>query len=154
RGTVAMIAPGKTPRALDLALSGTEIGTVFLPSPRGLGSRAHWIAHTLRAKGTIVVDAGAVEALIERKRSLLPTGLVALEGDFAEGGAVELTGPDGTVVARGVSADSSSELESIRGKRAKDIHGILGYHLGDEVIRRDDLVMLKPIPSPSGRGLG
>lgn len=144
RGGLAIIAPGKMPGVLDRLFDGEDLGTLFLPATRTMSSRAQWIAHTLRAKGSLSLDHGAAEALVERKRSLLPTGIVAVEGSFGRGDPVDLTGPDGSVFARGLSAYSSTELGRIRGKRTREIFGILGYHLGDEVIHRDDLVILKP----------
>ncbi len=142
RGTAALIAPGKLPGVLNRILAGEDVGTLFLPVEDRLASRAHWIAHTLRPKGTVVVDHGAVEALLARHRSLLPSGVVAVRGSFHQGDAVDLSGPEGPVFARGLVTYSSSELDSIRGRRASEILGILGYHLGDEVVHKDDLVIL------------
>ncbi len=144
RGALAIIAPGKLPGVLDRVFSGEELGTLFLPAPQAMSSRAQWIAHTLRAKGSLSLDKGAAEALVLRKRSLLPTGVVGVEGSFSRGDPVDLAGPDGSIFARGLSAYSSAELGMIRGRRTREIYGILGYHLGDEVIHRDDLVILKP----------
>jgi glutamate 5-kinase len=144
RGGLAIIAPGKVLGVLDRLFAGDELGTLFLPAPRAMSSRAQWIAHTLRAKGSLSLDPGAVEAVVVRNRSLLPTGIVGIEGNFGRGDPVDLTGPTGSVFARGLSAYSSAELGRIQGKRTREIFGILGYHLGDEVIHRDDLVILKP----------
>jgi glutamate 5-kinase len=144
RGAMAIIAPGKLPGVLDQVLSGEELGTLFLPASQAMSSRAQWIAQTLRAKGNLSLDQGAAEALLLRKRSLLPTGVLGVEGSFARGDPVDLAGPDGSVFARGLSAYSSAELGMIRGRRTREIYSILGYHLGDEVIHRDDLVILKP----------
>ena len=142
RGIAAVIASGKMPNALDRILAGEDVGTIFFPVEDRLASRAHWIAHTLRAKGTVVVDQGAVAALVQRHRSLLPSGVTAVRGTFQQGDAVDLAGPEGAVFARGLATYSASELESIRGRRATEILGILGYHLGDEVVHKDDLVIL------------
>jgi len=144
RGALAVIAPGKLSGVLDRLFAGEELGTLFLPAPRAMSSRAQWIAHTLKAKGSLRLDDGAAEALAVRKRSLLPSGIVGIEGTFTRGDPVDVAGPDGTVFARGLCAYSSAELAMIRGRRTGEIYGILGYHLGDEVIHRDDLVILKP----------
>jgi glutamate 5-kinase len=144
RGGLAIIAPGKIPGVLDRLFAGDELGTLFLPAARAMSSRAQWIAHTLRAKGSLSLDPGAVEAVVVRNRSLLPTGIVGIEGNFGRGDPVDLTGPTGSVFARGLSTYSSAELGRIQGKRTREIFDILGYHLGDEVIHRDDLVILKP----------
>lgn len=144
RGAAAVIASGKSPEVLDRLLAGEDVGTLFTPAANRLASRAHWIAHTLRAKGTVVVDEGAVAALIDGKRSLLPSGVVAVRGTFQQGDAVDLSGPGGVVIGRGLSSYSSSELESIRGHRATEILDLLGYHLGDEVVHKDDMVIVPP----------
>jgi len=144
RGALAVIAPGKLCGVLDRLFAGEELGTLFLPALRAMSSRAQWIAHTLRAKGSLRLDHGAAEALAVRKRSLLPSGIVGIEGTFTRGDPVDVASPDGAVFARGLCAYSSAELAMIRGRRTGEIYGILGYHLGDEVIHRDDLVILKP----------
>jgi glutamate 5-kinase len=107
-----------------------------------LRSRAHWIAHTLRPKGTIVVDGGAAVAVLERNRSLLPSGVISVQGAFGQGDPVDLADAKLKVFARGLSTYSSSELESIRGKQSSEILAILRFHLGDEVVHKDDLVIL------------
>jgi glutamate 5-kinase len=146
RGTAAVIAAGKTPGMLEQVLKGEDVGTLFWPAAERLASRAHWIAHTLRARGTLVLDAGAVAALTEQQRSLLPSGVTAVRGSFRQGDPVDLAGADGTVFARGLAAYSSAELEAIRGRRAAEIMGVLGYHLGDEAVHKDDLVILERVP--------
>jgi glutamate 5-kinase len=143
RGIATVIAAGKEPDVLRRILAGEDVGTLFTPAEEGLRSRAHWIAHTLRPKGTIVVDGGAATALIARNRSLLPSGIVSVQGAFAQGDPVNLADPNLRVFGRGLSTYSSAELESIRGKRSSEILGILRYHLGDEVVHKDDLVILE-----------
>lgn len=142
RGTAAVIAPGKQPGILESILAGEDVGTLFWPATERLASRAHWIAHTLRPRGTLVVDPGAVTALVEQARSLLPSGIVAVRGTFRQGDPVDIESTDGRVFARGLSAYSSTEIETIRGRRAAEIMTLLGYHLGDEVVHKDDLVIL------------
>jgi len=146
RGTAAVIAAGKESDILRHILAGDDVGTLFAPVEEGMRSRAHWIAHTLRPKGTIVVDRGAAEALIARNRSLLPSGVVSVNGGFSQGDPVDLADSNLKVFARGLSTYSSSELEAIRGKRSAEIFGILQYHLGDEVVHKDDLVILDRDP--------
>jgi glutamate 5-kinase len=142
RGTAAVIVAGKTPGSLAQVLDGEDVGTIFWPATERLASRAHWIAHTLRARGTLVVDQGAVQALTDGRRSLLPSGIVAVRGTFRQGDPVDLQGPDGAVFARGLAVYSSTEIEAVRGKRAAEIMETLGYHLGDEAVHKDDLVLL------------
>ncbi len=142
RGTAAAIVSGKTPGILTAVLAGEDVGTLFWPSEERLASRAHWIAHTLRPRGTLVIDDGAVTALVGKHRSLLPSGIVAVRGSFRQGDPVDIARGDGTVVARGLAAYSASEMETIRGRKATEIEGLLGYHLGDEAVHKDDLVVL------------
>jgi glutamate 5-kinase len=144
RGTAAIIAHGQAPNVLERVLAGEAVGTLFWPAGERLASRDHWIAHTLRARGTLIVDDGAAEALLGRKRSLLPSGIVEVRGQFRNGDPVDVVRADGSVLARGLSRYASGELSSIRGRRAKEITSVLGYHLGDEAIHRDDLVLLVP----------
>ena len=143
RGTAAVIAAGKSPGVLGEVLAGGDVGTFFWAAREGLASRAHWIAHTLRARGTLVVDDGAARALVEHERSLLPSGIVAVRGTFRQGDPVDVARTDGAVFARGLAVYSASEMQAIRGKRAAEIAATLGFHLGDEAIHKDDLVLLK-----------
>lgn len=145
RGTAAVIAAGKTPGILSQVLAGEDVGTLFWPAAERLASRAHWIAHTLRPRGTLVVDAGAVAALRDKGRSLLPSGITTVKGAFRQGDPVDIADAAGEVFARGLSAYSSAELEAIRGKKAAEIIAALGYHLGDEAVHKDDLVVLERV---------
>jgi glutamate 5-kinase len=143
RGTAAVIAAGKEPGMLLRILAGEDVGTLFWPAAERLASRAHWIAHTLRPRGSLQVDAGAHAALLNQ-RSLLPSGITQVAGSFRQGDAVDLLNPEGRVFARGLATYASTELEAIRGRRGSEIEGILGYHLGDEAVHKDDLVLLEP----------
>jgi glutamate 5-kinase len=142
RGAAAVIVGGKEPGVLRRVLDGHDVGTLFWPATERLASRAHWIAHTLRARGTLVVDAGAATALLQQSRSLLPSGITAVRGAFRQGDPVDLAREDGSVFARGLTAYSSTELLAIRGKKTGEIATVLGFSLGDEAIHRDDLVLL------------
>lgn len=143
RGAYVAILPGKEPGALAALLDGEDIGTLLVPDEaRGkLSSRAHWIAHTLRPSGTVVVDDGAAEALVEHNKSLLPPGVVAVRGDFAEGDAVEIARGD-EVFARGLTRYSAGQLGKIVGLPSDRIREVLGFTTGDAVVHRDDLVLL------------
>jgi glutamate 5-kinase len=144
RGTASIIASGKEQGMLTRIFAGEDVGTLFWPATERLASRAHWIAHTLRPRGSLQLDAGAYAAL-QKGRSLLPSGIVRVEGSFQQGDPVDLLDPEGQIFARGLATYASSELESIRGKRGSEIEGVLGYHLGDEAVHKDDLVLLKPM---------
>ncbi|HTV79509.1 MAG TPA: glutamate 5-kinase [Steroidobacteraceae bacterium] len=116
--------------------------TWFVPSDTPVAARKQWIAGTLRPAGALGVDAGALKALSAGK-SLLPAGVVRLTGRFDRGDTVSILAPDGTEVARGISAYSDSDVTRIMGRRSAEIEGILGYRSGDALVHRDDLVMLR-----------
>jgi len=141
-GVPTLIINGRKPETLAAALAGDEVGTLFLPSGDSLSRRKHWIAYTLRPRGRIVVDTGAVAALSRRGKSLLPSGVVRVEGEFDRGACVLVCGLDGTEFARGIVDYSRQELEKICGCRSSEIEKCLGYRYGDEIIHRDNLVIL------------
>jgi len=103
-------------------------------------SRKKWIAGTLEPKGTLTIDAGAVAAL-RRGNSLLPVGVVRVEGGFARGDAVIIRGPDGAEIGRGLSAYDAEDALKIRGRASADIASILGFSGRAEMVHRDNLVV-------------
>ncbi len=119
-----------------------EIGTLVLPVGDRLASRKHWIAHTLKPGGALVVDDGARGAITAQGRSLLPAGLREVRGSFGVGDCVRCLGLDGSEFARGLVNYSAAELEKIRGRHSREIEAALGYKVSDEVIHRDDLVLI------------
>jgi len=141
-GVPTFMLNGKRPELIGQALAGEEVGTLFLPAVRSLTSRKHWIAHTLRPAGRIIVDDGARTALSGQGRSLLPSGIVRVEGAFDRGACVRVCGPDGVEFARGIVDYSLAEIQAIHGHRSGEIEEILGYRYGDEIIHRDNLVVL------------
>lgn len=141
-GEPMVIANGKTSQVIRRILEGEEIGTLFLPRKEKVTSRKRWIAFTRRRCGKIFVDKGAKEALRLKGRSLLPSGIVKVEGDFREGDMVSVVNGDDEEFARGLSNYSSLEIEKVKGAKTKDIKSILGYKYYDEVIHRDNLVIL------------
>jgi glutamate 5-kinase len=141
-GIPTVVISGRTTGALARVLAGEDLGTLFLPSEERLASRKHWIAYVLRPTGALVVDQGARTALVEKQKSLLPSGVREVRGKFAAGDAISVVDEAGAELARGLSAYSSDEIDRIRGKRSTDIEPILGYKYLDEVIHRDDLVVL------------
>jgi glutamate 5-kinase len=138
-GCAMAIAIGKVERPL-LALEQGARCTWFLPTPEGRSSRKRWIAGSLSSQGVFTVDAGAARALVNG-RSLLPAGVRSVEGQFDRGDPVTVVGPDGTVLARGLSAYASVDAERIAGHRSDEIEAILGWRGRDEMIHRDDLVL-------------
>jgi glutamate 5-kinase len=134
------IATGHVSRPLSALLQGGK-ATWFLPSATPGAARKQWIAGTLKPKGTLRVDAGAERALAGG-RSLLPAGVTAVDGPFGRGDAVSVVAADGREIARGLTAYPADEAALIVGRRSGDIQEILGYSGGDEIIHRDDLVLL------------
>jgi glutamate 5-kinase len=113
-----------------------------VPRDQQLGARKSWIKFGARPSGVISVDAGASRALRELGKSLLPSGLLGVSGDFGPGAAVDLQNEAGNTIARGLVAYSASEIRRLRGLRSEQIAETLGYSNGDAVIHRDDLVLL------------
>ncbi|WP_462418459.1 glutamate 5-kinase [Kytococcus sp. Marseille-QA3725] len=130
----------------EQALTGEDVGTFFTPTGRRSPARRQWIAHATRSTGRLVLDGGAVEAVVARQTSLLPVGITRIEGRFRAGDTVDLCAPDGHVVARGLSGYDALELRPLIGQRLP--HGLdVGRPRGvpasrRPVVRRDDLVVL------------
>lgn len=141
-GVPTIIASGKDMANVARVFAYERTGTLFLSRSDKLTSRKHWIATVLKPKGKIVVDDGAKEALISKGKSLLPTGIAGAEGDFGIGDAVLLEDGKGGKFAQGLAGYSHAEILLIMGHRSSRIGEILGYKYCDEVIHRDDLVIL------------
>ncbi len=139
-GCAMAIAFGRMDRPLTALLEGARC-TWFLPAPEGRSARKRWIAGALAPLGVLVVDAGAARALYAG-RSLLPAGVRSVEGTFERGDPVVVRGPDGAELARGLSAYGSAAASRIAGHRSDEIEDILGWRGRDEIIHRDDLVLL------------
>jgi glutamate 5-kinase len=134
------IADGHVARPVSALLAGAR-ATWFLPSATPGAARKQWIAGTLQPKGALHVDAGAERAL-GQGRSLLPAGVTTVEGQFERGDAVSVVGADGRELARGLIAYAADEARLIAGKQSGGIAEILGYSGRDEIIHRDDLVLM------------
>ncbi len=141
-GEAAVIADGRDPTVLRKIMAGEPVGTLFLPAAGKLSSYKRWLRFTSRPRGRVQVDAGARAALEERGKSLLPSGIVSVEGDFQRGDVVRIVGPEGDEFARGLSNYSEADIERIKGCHTRQIEQILGYKLYDEVIHRDNLALL------------
>jgi glutamate 5-kinase len=141
-GIPTIIADGARARVLTAVVDPTvEIGTLILATGNRLTRRKHWIAYTLKPAGTLAVDQGARDAVVERRGSLLPPGLRAVDGHFGAGECVRCLDPSGQEFARGLVNYSDAELRQIAGVRTPEIEKRLGYKISDEVIHRDDLVI-------------
>jgi len=119
-----------------------DVGTLVLPDENRLASRKHWIAYNLKPSGEIVVDDGAYDALVQKGKSLLPSGLREVRGSFGAGESVRCLDLQGREFARGLVNYSSQELNLIKGLHTSKIEKVLGYKAYDEIIHRDDLVVL------------
>ncbi len=141
-GIPMVIASGRVPGTLRRVLRGEPLGTYFVPRGDRLAGRKRWIAFAVPPQGRLTVDAGARSALVERGKSLLPSGVVEVEGEFHAGEVVSLSAADGKEFARGLTNYDAAELRKIQGAKTKDLEGRLGYKRFDEVIHRDNLVLL------------
>ncbi len=141
-GIPTIIVSGRQPNVIRRALEGDKVGTFFLPDKDRLAARKHWLRYTLKPKGSITVDEGAMQAITKRGKSLLPSGIVKVEGRFEYGDAVSLQGLNGKEIGRGLSNYTLDELRKIQGHHTKDIEALLGYKYYDEVVHRDNLVLL------------
>ncbi len=141
-GVPCVLASGRRQRIVSRILQGEPVGTFFLPRPARLSSRKHWIAFTREPQGTLRVDEGAVAALRDRGKSLLPSGVVEVAGRFRAGDLVRIVDPRGLEFARGLAGYSAEETSRIKGLRTSEIEKALGYRATDELIHRDNLVLL------------
>ncbi|MEA2736466.1 MAG: glutamate 5-kinase [Humisphaera sp.] len=139
-GEVMAVANGRDPNVLLRLMNGEEVGTLFAPSAKKQSSRSRWIG-AARPAGSIRVDSGAVIALVEKNRSLLPAGIMKVDGEFEPGDVVSIIGPDGTELARGLSNYTAADIERIRGKKTADVRTMLGEAAYDEVVHRNNLVL-------------
>ncbi len=141
-GVPVVIAGGKQPNVLTRAAAGEAVGTLFLPAERRMTSRKRWIGFTARPAGRLFVDDGARRALVEGGKSLLASGVQAYLGTFQKGDVVVLAVGNDSPFAQGVTNYSSAELALIRGHHTRDIQARLGRKAPDEVVHRDNLVIL------------
>lgn len=143
-GVPTVIAPGKLVGVLEALMRGDDVGTLLTPSSSAnvvVGKKV-WLGAGAVAVGELWLDNGAVTALKERGASLLSSGLIKVVGEFDEGAVVDLVGPDGRPFARGVSVYPARDLRLLCGVKSDQIYTLLGYKIIDEVIHRDDLLVL------------
>jgi len=140
-GVPTLLLNGETPNALGKAFEGNSSGTFFASNQSSLTHRKQWIAFTLRPKGEITLDEGAVAALVIRGKSLLPSGILSVKGTFLPGDPVSCTTGEGIVFAQGLSNYSAESLQRIKGKQTSEIQQLLGALEYEEVIHRDNLAL-------------
>lgn len=146
-GIPVVIASGHDPDVLSRLVCGEDLGTLIAKPAGGrpvVRSKKRWIAFFNRPEGSLIIDDGARRAVVEGGKSLLPIGVRAVEGDFAAGAVVTVRALGGEVVARGLADYGSDDLRTIQGHRTDAIAGLLGERSYDEVIHRDNMVVLDP----------
>ena len=141
-GTATIIASGKRPDALREIAAGHELGTLLVPAQEPDAARKRWLAGQLQARGRLHLDAGAVQVLRKSGSSLLAVGVTNVEGAFSRGEMVVCLGPEGEEVARGLVNYSADETRRIAGQPSSRFEEILGYMDDQELIHRDNLVVL------------
>ena len=141
-GEMVVIANGRHRNVLIELLDGGKVGTLLLPIRRKLSSRARWIGFGARPRGTVVIDDGARRALLERGKSLLPSGIVDVEGAFEKGSVVNIVDSRGETVARGLANYDAESVAKIAGHKSSEIARLLGSRPYTEVVHRDNLVVL------------
>jgi glutamate 5-kinase len=141
-GESVVIANGRREGVLDDLFRAEPVGTLFLPQDRTLPAWKRWLGYTAQPRGRLIVDAGAENAVRTQGRSLLPIGVVQVAGSFGKGDVVTLVGPEGEEFARGLSNYAAGELDRVRGLRTEQIRELLGAVPYEEVVHRDNLVVL------------
>ena len=140
-GSYLWIADGRTPDICGRLLKGEDVGTLFLPR-RKLSGRKRWFGYLRKSRGTITVDSGAAEALKKRGKSLLPSGATEAEGDFRRGDTVDIADAKGKIFARGLVNFDADECRKILGCKSGKLHQVLGAAADEELVHRDNLLLL------------
>lgn len=141
-GIKVVIAPGHRAEVVTALVAGEAIGTAFIPQDQPLEARKKWLFSGPASSGQLRVDAGAVRAMRDSGSSLLPTGITKVSGGFGRGEVVEVLGPDGSCIGRGLVRYSAKDLARIQGCHSAEINERLGFDYGAVAIHRDDLVLL------------
>jgi glutamate 5-kinase len=136
-----VITHGRQPQNISKILAGEAIGTQFEPQTRTENARKRWIAFGLLPMGKLYIDAGAVKALCESRKSLLAAGITQVEGEFMADDAIQICNLEGKEIARGLANYSRQEIEKIKGHHSEEIAAILGYAGPETIVHRDNLVL-------------
>ena len=142
-GASTVIAWGREPDALVRLTRGDAIGTLLVAQTQKTQARKQWMADHLQLRGTVVVDAGAAAKVRDEGKSLLPIGMVQVEGDFSRGDVIAVKGPDGTEIARGLANYASAEARLLCRKPSSEFEKLLGYAAEPEMLHRDNLVLTR-----------
>lgn len=146
-GIPTVVASGRAPESVEAILRGEEVGTLFIPSRSRMQSRKRWLAFASLPRGGIMVDAGARGALVLGGKSLLPSGVRGTQRTFRAGDVVSLVDLAGQEFGRGLANYSRDEVEKIKGLKSDEIAAVLGAKPYDEVVHRDNLVILEAPPT-------
>jgi glutamate 5-kinase len=141
-GASTVIAWGREPDVLIRLCAGEAIGTALIANTQKMAARKQWMADHLQLRGAVVIDAGAVSKVRDDGKSLLPVGMVAVQGEFHRGDVIAVLGPDGAEVARGLANYASSEARLIVRKSSHEFETILGFSGESEMIHRDNMVLI------------
>ena len=140
-GICTRIVHGGVENCITRTIKGEQIGTLFLPEKK-LGRTKWWTAFAFKPKGEVRVDKGAEEAILHHGKSLLPSGITMMEGDFKRGECIEVANEHGDVIAKGITNYASSDILRIKGLKSTEIEKKLGYKYAEEVIHRDNMVII------------
>jgi glutamate 5-kinase len=140
-GTSMVLMNGSEPSRIQQIFTGKPVGTVFLSSPTVVSSRKRWIAYGPQVVGELVIDSGAEQALIKQGKSLLPSGIIKINGNFEEGDLVKIVNTERIELGRGLTNYGSEQLQKIIGKKCAEIEKLLGFKNADEVVHRDNLTI-------------
>ncbi len=151
-GVAVVVADGRSPGTLSMLMAGEEVGTYVAPASSRLEARKRWVAGAAAPRGRVVVDDGAAAALRQRGSSLLPVGVVAVEGRFQRGDVIGVVDRSGTLLAQGIVNYGCTEVAAIKGQRSEQIGELLGYHYGDEGIHRNNPALVGAQPRVEGEG--
>ncbi len=141
-GATVIIASGSLPDVVLRLAAGEPLGTRIHPRASRPESRKRWLLAGYTTSGRLVIDEGAAKALVRNGSSLLPAGIAAVDGDFQRGDTISILGPNGRELARGLTNYQADEVRRLRGRHSREIEAILGYEYGEEVIHRNDLILL------------
>jgi len=142
-GASTVIAWGREPDALVRLSRGEAIGTLLVAQTQKTQARKQWMADHLQLRGAVTVDLGAAAKVRDEGKSLLPIGMIQVDGDFSRGDVIAIRGPDGTAIARGLANYASTEARLICRKPSNEFEGLLGYVAEPEMVHRDNLVLVR-----------
>lgn len=140
-GTSVVIANGYLPDSLLRIAHGEQLGTLFTCCREKLQSRERWMLSGLASRGKIIIDSGAANAIINQNKSLLPAGVIDIEGRFQRGDLVEIIDVEGNKIGAGITNYSSKDIKVIKGLHSNEIPSVLGYDYGSEVIHRNNMAV-------------